>query len=89
MFTAVNQGKQYNEYIYANLFEILLIYIEINPEAFTAVVKAEIEKGEILKILLENKSTYARVKAKHFFIESLRFYGDKIIKNNDDKHYKL
>ena len=89
MFTAVNQGKQYNEYIYANLFEILLIYIEINPEAFAAVVKAEIEKGEILKILLENKSTYARVKAKHFFIESLRFYGDKIIKNNDDKHYKL
>ena len=39
------------------------------------------------EILLENKSTYARVKAKHFFIESLRFYGDKIIKNNEkDKH---
>ena len=62
--------------------DILLVYIEINPEGFKEIFDKEIEVGVILKMLLGYHSKNVRKAMNDFFKGVLIFYGDKPYKES-------
>ena len=62
--------------------DILLVYIEINPEAFKEIFDKEIEEGVVLKMLLSYQSKNVRKAMNDFFKGVLIFYGDKPYKES-------